>query len=111
MSNPPITPLTPAQEAVEESQAEHENFAVRDLIAIDDCADALTGGPMDETISTRLAIDAVDGHGISKEIGEVGSKCLDVFQKDHGADASAGDEARATVEEADLAKSGILPPA
>lgn len=107
MSNPPITPLTPAQEAIEESQAEHENFAVRDLVAIDDCADALTGGPMDETISTRLAIDAVDGHGISKEIGEVGSKCLDVFQGDHGADAAAGDLERAHAEDQIVDESGI----
>jgi hypothetical protein len=107
MSNPPITPLTPTQVATEEAQAEHENFIERELVDADIAADELTGGPQDETISTRLAVDAVDGHGLSKKIGEVGSKCLDVFQKDHGADASAGDLARAETEATIIEKSGI----
>lgn len=86
-----ITPLTPAQVATEEAQAAHENFIQRDLVAIDQAANVLTGGLPDETISSRLARDA-QKHEI---VGEVGSKILDVFQKDHGADAQAGDVERA----------------
>jgi hypothetical protein len=107
MNTPPITPLSSAQVVVEQVQAEHENFIVRDLVAADITASELTGGPMDETISTRLAIDSVEGHGLSKEIGTIGSKVLDIFQKDHGADAAAGDEARAEQEQAIVDKSGI----
>jgi hypothetical protein len=107
MSDPAITPLTPPQEAVEESQAAHENFIMRDLVAADIAASELTGGPMDETISTRLAIDSVEGHGISKAVGDVGSKFLDVFQPDHGSDAAAGDLERAQAEAQIVDESGI----
>jgi hypothetical protein len=105
--NTPITPLTPAQVAVEESQAAHENPLMRAVVGADIFADELTGGPMNETISTRLAVDAVDGHGVSKEVGKVGSAFLDIFQKDHGADAAAGDLERSEQEEEIVNTSGI----
>jgi hypothetical protein len=91
MTDNPITPLTPAQVADQEQIAANENFIVRDLVAIDDAANVLTGGKPDETISSRLARDAMEHH----EDGIVGSKILDLFQKDHGADAQAGDMERA----------------
>lgn len=103
----PITPLTPAQTATEEAQAASENPIMRDLVGVDIFASELTGGPMDETISTRLAIDSVNGHGISKEVGKIGSSILNMFQKDHGADAAAGDLERAQVEGNIVEKSGI----
>lgn len=104
----PITPLTPAQTAVEEAQAAGENFITRDLVAVDILADELTGSPMGETISTRLAIDSVQGHGISREVGKIGSAILNVFQHDHGADAVAGDLERAQAEEKIVRASGIV---
>lgn len=108
MSNP-ITPLTPAQTAVEESQAAHEGFITRDLVAIDECAgEVLFGAPPDETISTEAAIASVEDHGIKKEIGTLVSKALDVFQHDHGADAAAGDLERAKAEEKIVEQSGIV---
>ena len=107
MSDTPIIPLTPVQTVTEEAQAAHENPIVRDLVAADIAASELTGGPMDETISTRLAIDSVEGHGLSKEVGKIGSKLLDLFQKDHGADAVAGDLERAEAEKQMVEKSGI----
>jgi hypothetical protein len=107
MSDPAITPLTPAEVAVEQSQAARENFVTRDLIALDIATSEVTGGPMDETISTRLAIDSVEGHGVSKAVGVFGSKVLDLFQKDHGADAAAGDAERAVKEQEIVKDSGI----
>jgi len=104
----PITPLTAAQTATEGAQAASENLVMRDLVGVDILTSELTGGPMDETISTRLAIDSVEGHGVSKFVGTVGSKMLDIFQKDHGADAAAGDEERAQAEAAIVEKSGIV---
>lgn len=86
-----ITPLTPAQVATEEAQAAHENLLMRDLVAVDQMANVLTGGLPDETISSRLARDARK----HEFIGEVGSKILDVFQRNHGANAQAGDVERA----------------
>lgn len=108
MSNP-ITPLTPAQAVVEESQAKSENFILRDLVGVDIFVNELTGGPMDETISTRLAIDSVEGHGVSKVIGKLGSAILDKFQSNHGADAAAGDLERARSEVKIVKRSGLVP--
>lgn len=108
MTNP-ITPLTPSQVVVEESQAATENFIKRDLVAVDIVASELTGGPMDETISTRLAIDSVKGHGLSKAVGKFGSAILDKFEADHGANAAAGDLERAQSEEKIVRQSEIIP--
>jgi len=99
-----ITPLNPAQVATEESQAAHENFIQRDLVALDVTANVLTGGEPDETISSRLAVDA-EHHEI---VGEIGSKILDVFQRDHGADAQAGDVERAEAVIATQESTGTL---
>lgn len=87
----PITPLTPEQTAAQEARTLRENPVVRDLVALDQAANVLTGGLPDETISSRLARDA-EKH---RRAGEIGSMILDLFQKDHGAKAEAGDLARA----------------
>lgn len=105
--NNPITPLTPAQVATEESQAAHENLIMRDLVGVDIFTSEITGGPMDETISTRLAIDSVEGKGISKVVGKMGSAVLNLFQADHGAKAASGDEERAQAEVKIVKDSGI----
>lgn len=102
-----ITPLTPAQTAVEESQAAHENPIMRDLVGVDILVDEVAGGPMDETISTRLAIDSVEGRGVSKVVGKIGSKMLDLFQSNHGADAAAGDLERGQAEATRVEETGI----
>jgi hypothetical protein len=86
-----IVPLTPAQVAAQEAKTAKENFVQRDLVAVDQCTNVLTGGLPDETISSRLA-RAAEKHEI---VGEVGSKLLDVFQHNHGAKAQAGDLERA----------------
>lgn len=91
MDDTGITPLTTAQVATEEAQAAHEGFIQRDLVAIDVMVNVITGGLPDETISSRLARDAQE----HKIVGEIGSKILDLFQKDHGANAQAGDLERA----------------
>lgn len=87
-----ITPLTPAQVALQEAQAAKEGYIKRDLIALDMGVNVLTGGLPDETISSRWARGAEQGH----KLDELGSKFLDLFQKDHGAKAQAGDVERAS---------------
>jgi hypothetical protein len=86
-----ITPLAPAQVVAQEAQASKEGYLKRDLIALDMGVNVLTGGLPDETISSRWARGAEQGHFV----GEIGSKFLDVFQRDHGAKAQAGDTERA----------------
>lgn len=99
-----ITPLTPAQVAVQEARTAHENLIQRDLVAIDQMANVLTGGLPDETISSRLA-RAAEKHEL---IGEIGSKALDLVQSDHGAKAQAGDLERAdAVARAEEASGGL----
>ena len=108
MSTPPITPLSPTQEATQEEQAERENYIERAPVAIDEAAaEILFDAPPDETISTEAAIASVEDHGFKKEVGKIVSDGLDLFQKDHGAKAAAGDLARAEAEEAIVDKSGI----
>jgi hypothetical protein len=88
--NNPVTLLTPEQIAAQESRAAKEGYLVRDLIALDMGVNVITDGLPDETISSRLARAALKG----KWWGKAGSKVLDLFQKDHGAKAMAGDTIR-----------------
>lgn len=85
-----ITPLPPKQFDHQEARALKEPYIERDLIALDQGVNVLTDGLPDETISSRMARAATKG----KWWGKLGSKILDLFQKDHGAKAEAGDTAR-----------------
>lgn len=87
----PITPLTPAQTAQQEQQAAHEKYVHRFLVGFDQFMNVVTDGDPDETISSRAARAAEKGKGWGIEL----SKFLNHFQKDHGADAQAGDLERA----------------
>lgn len=86
-----ITPLTPAQTQAQELKASQEAYPQRFLIALDMFMNVLTDGDPDETISSRAARAAQQ----DKPWGVAMSKFLDIFQKDHGAKAQAGDTARA----------------
>jgi hypothetical protein len=86
-----ITPLTPAQTETAEVKASQEAYPKRLLIAIDMFMNVITDGDPDETISSRAARAAQQG----KDWGIAMSKFLDLFQKDHGAKAQAGDVVRA----------------
>ncbi len=99
-----IVPLTPQQVVKQEAQAAKEGYLTRTLVAVDDLGNVLTGGLPDETISSRAA-RAAEKHEV---VGEVVSKFLDVFQKDHGAKAQAGDLERAsTAEDVELHSGGL----
>lgn len=103
MSNP-ITPLDPKQIEKQEAQAAKEGYIDRDLIAIDMLGNVLTGGKPDETISSRSARAAEAGN----KFGIVMSKFLNLFQKDHGAKAQAGDvERAAAVEKIEISSPGL----
>lgn len=101
----PIQPLTPSEAATEQSQAAHEGYIHRNLVAIDQAANVALGGRPDETISSRAA--RADRSG--KWWGRTLSRFLDLFQTDHGADAVAGDAERAESIDSTEHGSGILP--
>jgi hypothetical protein len=86
-----IAPLTPEQTAQQEAQAAKEGYIHKDLVGLDQFANVLSGGNPDETISSRLARSAEEGH----EVGKIGSEVLDKFQTNHGPKAQAGDIERA----------------
>lgn len=89
-----ITPLDPTQVASQETQASEEGYVKRVLIgALDMPVNVITGGLPDETISSRWARGAERGN----KFCILGSKFLDLFQKDHGAKAQAGDVERAEI--------------
>ena len=91
----PITPLTPAQISTQEISASKEGYVKRDLVGFDQFVNVLTDGDPDETISSRMARWATEDSGLKHDLGSAVSKGLDLFQKDHGAKAEAGDLERA----------------
>lgn len=86
-----ITPLTPAEEAAQEQKTAREGYVHRVAVAVDQGLDVACGGSPDETISSRFARAADRG----SRIGILGCKFLNLFQKNHGAKAQAGDVERA----------------
>ena len=103
--NGPITPLTPAQEATQESKASHEGYLHRNIEEFDVGLNVAAGGLQDETISSRASRDAVEGHWLGKAV----SRFLNLFQRDHGAKAQAADLERAKEIEAVETGNGVLP--
>jgi hypothetical protein len=89
----PVTPLTPEQISTAEQQAAREKYLMRTLVGLDQFMNVLTDGDMDETISARASRAAQKGKGWGIEL----SRMLDVFQKNHGAQAQCGDLVRAEV--------------
>lgn len=87
----PIQPLSPEEEQQQESEVRKESYPLRTLVAFDQMVNVATGGHPDETISARAGRSAVAG----RVWGKVMSRFLNLFQKDHGAKAEAGDLARA----------------
>jgi hypothetical protein len=95
MSNP-ITPLSPDQVAKQEHDVPKEGYVHRVLVAFDQFMNvAVFNGHADETISAHSARAAEQG----KTWGIAMSKFLNLFQKDHGPDAQAGDVERAKIVE------------
>jgi hypothetical protein len=89
----PVQPLNPQETATAESNTLHEDYVHRVLVALDQDVNVDTGGVPDETISSRMARWA-NTHGPRKHIGRFMCRFLNLFQKDHGAHAEAGDYAR-----------------
>lgn len=98
----PVTPMDPAKVARTEYEATHHSYLGRDAVALDDFVDALTDGPLDETISARMARWATESKfGTFKHfIGTKVCQGLNLIDKDHGAGAEIGDLARAQAEAA-----------
>lgn len=103
MSNP-ITQLTPVETAQQETQTEREAYAHRVLVALDQFMNVISDGDPDETISSRAARAAEKG----KPWGLRLSALLNLFQKDHGAKAVAGDVERAEIVEKLEEQSGAI---
>lgn len=102
----PITPLTPSQTRTQEEQAAHEAYLHRVLVGLDQFFNVISDGDPDETISSRAARAAEKG----KPWGIAMSKFLNLFQKDHGAKAQAGDAERAQAVETLETDSGAIKP-
>ena len=101
---PVVTPLTGAQTGMQEARVKQEGYFIRVLIAADMAANVALGGQEDETISSDAALMARK----HEFVGVVVSRLLDLFQKNHGAKAAAGDLERAQTEEATVIGSGLV---
>lgn len=91
----PITPLNPQQTAAQEQKAASEGYFKRILVCLDQDINVDTGGLPDETISARAARLAANGKGFSGFYGRWMCRFLNLWQKNHGPKAIAGDDARA----------------
>lgn len=87
----PIQALTAVELAQDEARVAKEAYVHRILVGLDQFINVLTDGQPDETISSRAARADEKGEFWGREM----SKFLDLFQKDHGAKAQAGDLERA----------------
>ena len=105
----PITPLTPTEESIQEAQAAQEGYVKKSLVGLDQFVNVLTDGLPDETISSRAARWDTEDKGVKHAMGFAMSKFLDLFQKDHGAKAEAGDAERAKIVEHTEETTGTLP--
>ena len=88
------TPIQPDQinVAKEEAQADAEGWLHRSLVAFDICCNVIFfRGRQGETISSHCYRAALEGH----LWGKILNGALDLIQTNHGADAAAGDLARA----------------
>lgn len=99
-----VTPLNGEQTARQEAQAGHDSYVVRVLIAIDMAANVALGGQEDETMSSDAALMARK----HEFVGVVVSRMLNLFQRNHGAKAAAGDLERAKAVESTLRESGVV---
>ena len=88
-----VKSLTPGELASQEQQAAKEGYLLRDAIALDQAVNVVLGGHPDETISARSSRDAAEGYRLGRWV----SRFLDLFQKNHGPKAQAGDIERAEV--------------
>lgn len=95
MSDNPIAPLNPKQTATQEAKAASEGYFKRILVGLDQGINVDTGGLPDETISARAARLAANGKGFSGFYGRWMCRFLNLFQRNHGPKAVAGDAARA----------------
>lgn len=103
-----VTPLAPATEQLQEQMTASEGYVRRLLVETDVELNVATDGRPDETISTRLAEDDLQGKSkVSRIVGRIGSRILDVFEPDHGAKAAAGDKERAEAELQAIDKAGL----
>ena len=102
----PIAPLTPQQLTQDEYNALHEKYFHRVLEGLDQFFNVLTDGDPDETVSARASRADKAGKSWGRDL----SRFLDIFQKNHGAMAQAGDLARATKIEQLDADPGVADP-
>lgn len=104
MKDPIIQPLDPESTKKAEQAATKEGYIHRSLVGLDQFMNVLTGGHPDETISSRSARAAEKG----KKWGKAMSGFLNLFQRNHGPKAQAGDTARAKeVEKLEKESGGI----
>lgn len=86
-----ITKLDTAETKKAEATAVYSPYYIRVLIALDVFINVIFNGNLDETLSARSARAATEG----KRWGILLSKFLDLFQRNHGAQAVASDLTRA----------------
>lgn len=108
MENQPVTPLTPSQADKTEKHAVNENYFERLGVAVDKTIATAAGATPDTTISADAGIASYRDKGFKGFYGRWMSRFLNLFQKDHGAKAVAGDLAQAEAAEEKMKESGLL---
>lgn len=107
MSNP-VHPLTAQQTKAVEAKAKAEAYPERVAVALDKAIAAIGDAPPDVTISEAAGVAAYKDRGFKGFYGRWMSRFLNLFQADHGANATAGGNAEAEQAIQYGNKSGLL---
>jgi len=95
-----LTPLPPDKIARTDEEVDHQRYVTRLPRALDIFLNELTGGKMDETLSSRMAQWATEKPqgSIEWHIGSLVMHAANKIDPDHGASAEEADKERATNE-------------
>jgi len=102
----PLTPLTPEQEQQAEASALKEGYLHRVIKAEDMALNVDTDGLLDQSISSRVGLDAAKGNKFAKLFAGF----LNLFERNHVVLAESADKAQAELVVKTEEASPDLPP-
>jgi len=104
----PVSPLTKQQTTEAEAKSAKHSYPVRLALDLDESIPPIFGAPLGTTISGDAAIAAVNDKGFKGFYGRTMCRFLNLFQKNHGAKAVAGDLERSEEVEKYEEDSGVI---
>lgn len=106
--NDPVTPLTKAQTVAAEAKSAKHGYLENLAVDLDQSIPPIFDAPLGTTISGDAAIADVKDTGFKGFYGRWMCRFLNLFQRNHGAKAVAGDMERAKIVAQNEESSGLI---